>query len=83
MIFEIGKFYKHSSGKKAAIICLAIQTTQWGNCLVAEVVQENYPTVLVPFGNDQGAAQYWKEITKEEWLESFENEKIETKRKTR
>ncbi len=72
MIFKIGKYYKHKNvNKKVAIRKSFVPTTQWGSCLVGEVIGENQIITLGPFKKDD--AINWIEITEEEWLKHVEN----------
>lgn len=68
MVFEIGKYYRHSTGICASIICEA-NTTMWGKTLVAERSDKNS---LESFGGDEDAARGWEEITRDEWMLNFE-----------
>lgn len=67
MRFEVGKFYKHTSGQQMAIVG-KVPTTQWGETLVGE---RDDMADLMPVGMDEGAAENWSEITKEEWMKNF------------
>ncbi|MCP4624483.1 MAG: hypothetical protein GY850_13290 [bacterium] len=67
MKFEVGKFYKHSSGSMMHIIG-GLQTTLYGGCLVAE---ESDSGSLQPIGQDTGSTQNWKETTREKWMQNF------------
>ena len=66
--FEIGKFYKHASGKKIAILCEA-ETTMYGKTLVAE---QSDSSDFMPVGFD--SEDCWTEIEKDEWMECFSDE---------
>lgn len=68
MVFEIGKFYRHTTGLELAIVG-EVETTLYGKCLVAE---SNEPSGnLVAVGRDESATQNFIEITKEEWMKNF------------
>ena len=68
MIFEVGKYYQHASGKKMAIVG-EVNTTLYGdNVLVGE--PDSTPN-LRPVGRDESNTVNWKEISKEEWMKSF------------
>lgn len=64
--FEIGKYYKHSSGKIIHILG-RVETTSYGYCLVAETSSG----VLVPVGEHDDAIIGWEELTREEWMKNF------------
>ena len=65
MQFEIGKYYKHSSGKMMAILAYA-NITIYGRAMVAEEGNAfDYRLVEVDAGD---YAANWKEIDEEEWL---------------
>jgi len=68
MRFEVGKFYKHTSGKKIAIVAEAV-TTMYGKTLIAEQCDR---ADFMPVGSDSDDyAANWTEITKDEWMECF------------
>jgi hypothetical protein len=67
MVFEIGKYYKHSGGGVMHIIG-AVKTTLYGWCLIAE---EHGSASLKPIGRDEDAAQNWSETTEEHWMLGF------------
>ncbi len=69
MIFEIGKFYRHTTGIFMAIVG-EVNTTMWGSTLIGESTHDSYG--LMPVGRDEASAVNWEEITKEEWMEQFE-----------
>lgn len=66
-MFEIGKFYKHSTGHCLHIVA-DVDTTLWGKTLVAEVIDGDEQGV-VPI--DRDAIEDYKEITEEEWMEEI------------
>lgn len=67
MVFEVGKCYRHSGGEDMQIVG-QVDTTMYGNCLVAE---SNKSSDLKPVGKDETAAENWVEISKEEWMKNF------------
>lgn len=71
MKFEVGKYYQHSGGPSMAILCEA-KTTLYGDCLIAEELGGSFR----PVSKDEEAAINWKEITKEEWYESWNRNQI-------
>lgn len=68
MKFEVGKFYRHTTGICFAILCEA-ETTMYGRTLIAE--QSCGMPVIVAVGSDEASAINFHEITKEEWMLSF------------
>lgn len=67
MIFEVGKYYRHTTGKEISIICEA-DTTMFGKTLIAE---EAGDIKFVAVGGDESHSVNWTEITKEEWMKNF------------
>lgn len=61
MIFEIGKTYQHTTGKKMTIIG-RLKTHAWGECLIGETDRGD----LVPVGEQEDNAVNWKEIKNED-----------------
>jgi hypothetical protein len=73
-IFELGKYYEHTAGDKLHV-CGVCATHTYGKCLVAEDDRGK----LIPVGEDEHAAENYREITKEEFLgdsEMTEDEKF-------
>ena len=68
MRFEIGKYYKHTTGKMIHIIS-AGKTTLYGWTLIAEVVGEN--SELMTVSSSMGSAVNYTEIDKAEWMKNF------------
>lgn len=68
MKFKVGKFYKHTDGTKLAIICKA-DTTMFGETLLAE---QSNTSEFIAVGSGKEDAVNYTEITKVEWLESFD-----------
>ncbi len=67
MKFNIGRYYKHSTGKMI-FICGVCSTYAYGMCLMAEDVYGSFS----PVGNHEGATDNWREITEEEFLHERE-----------
>lgn len=67
--FELGKFYKHTTGEKL-YICDVVDTYAYGKALVGEDEYGN----LSPIGNHKYATENYHEITKEEFLNGKEND---------
>lgn len=63
MLFEVGKFYKHTSGEAIHIIA-KIDTLTYGNCLVAEPAYQNG---LLAIGTDEESTVNYTEITESEF----------------
>lgn len=61
-VFEIGKYYKHSSGQKMAIRG-RLDTYFHGGCLVGE----DGDSSLLPVGSDTASTVNWYEISEKEW----------------
>lgn len=70
MKFEIGKFYKHTTGDCLHILC-EIETTMYGNTLLAE--QRGGEENFIAVGRGEDSAVNYHEITKEEWLVEFQS----------
>lgn len=68
MVFEIGKYYKHSGGGFLHILCEA-KTTMWVDALVAETSGHDHG--IAPVGKDECSAQNWEETTEVEWMKNF------------
>lgn len=56
MIFEIGKTYQHSTGKRMTIIG-RLKTHLWGECLIGETDTGE----LVPVGEQEDNSVNWTE----------------------
>ena len=68
MKFEIGKFYRHTTGKDLAIIG-ELETTMFGKTLIAET--KDITECLMAVGRQESATANYTEITKEEWMKNF------------
>jgi len=66
MIFEIGKYYQHTTGIELSIIG-ELETTLWGKTLIAETNSSDFEAV----GSDIYATTNYVEISKEEWMKNF------------
>lgn len=65
--FEIDKYYKHES-RKIIHILGRVNTTSYGQCLVAETSSGD----LEPIGDQhEDATIGWTKIDKNEWIENF------------
>lgn len=64
MIFEVGKHYEHSTGKKMHILGKVNSDMYYSPCLVAEDLEGNF----IPVGTDEENAVNWNEIDETEWL---------------
>lgn len=67
MIFEIGKYYEHTTGRQLAILG-ELETTMFGKCLIAE--QNDGPN-FISVGRDSTSADNYHEISKEKWMKNF------------
>jgi len=67
MIFEIGKYYEHTTGNQLAILG-ELETTMFGKCLIAEQSNSNFFTSV---GRDTNSADNWHEISREKWMKNF------------
>lgn len=61
MTFEIGKTYRHSTGKEMTIIG-KLKTHTWGECLIGETSDGE----LVPVGESEEHAVNWIEEENED-----------------
>lgn len=64
MRFEVGKHYKHSTGKKMHILGEVNSDMYYSPCLVAEDLEGNF----IPVGIGEEYAVNWNEIDEAEWL---------------
>ena len=64
MRFEVGKHYKHSTGKKMHILVEVNSDMHYSPCLVAEDLEGNF----IPVGIGEEYAVNWNEIDEAEWL---------------
>lgn len=68
MVFEIGKKYRHTTGTEISVVG-RLQTTMYGNTLIAECVKTFEDLITV--GSDESATANWSEITDKEWMDNF------------
>jgi len=68
MIFEVGKFYQHTTGEQLSVICETNTTLYGNNVLIAE---SNQSMNFKPLERDESFAVNWHEITKDEWMKNF------------
>ena len=66
LCFEVGKVYQHNAGRIVKIL-KKIETTGYGQCLVAEDLQGN----LHPFGEGRSYAVNWEEIPLSKWWSNW------------
>lgn len=62
-VFEIGKYYQHSMGRRISILCWA-ETYFHGRCMIAE----ESDGCFTPVGADEANAVNWEEISREQWV---------------
>jgi hypothetical protein len=66
MIFEVGKYYKHTTGLSMQTLG-NMMTTMWGLALIAEQSDGQ----IIAVGRDEDSSVNWIEISREEWLANF------------
>lgn len=64
MVFEVGKHYKHNSGKKIHILAEVNSDMYFSPCLVAEDLEG----IFIPVGKDESSTTNWHEIDETEWF---------------
>ena len=69
MVFEIGKYYKHTTGVLMHVLCEE-ETTMYGKGLLADGGMVELFTVV---GNTEDAAVNWVEIGVKEWEDAWLN----------
>ena len=69
MQFEVGRFYKHSSGEMMAIVGAA-RTHVYGWVLIAERMRAGHYDIS-PISPSPDAGQNWNSIPESEWLACF------------
>lgn len=67
MKFEVGKYYRHTSGEEMAIVGM-VNTTMYGTTLVAE---SSLQGDLKPVGMGEDHAVNWVEIPQSDWFKNF------------
>lgn len=70
MRFEIGKYYKHTTGSMLHIIS-AGKTTLYGWTHIAEQAGVNAYETFLAIGMDEDSAVNYTEIGEEEWMKAF------------
>jgi hypothetical protein len=70
MVFEIGKYYKHTTGNMLHIITAA-KTTLYGWTHIAEQVGINHCGTFLAVGFDESASVNYTEIKEDEWMKAF------------
>lgn len=63
--FEVGKYYRHTTGKEISVIG-ELKTTMYGITLIAETSNG-----LETVGKDSSCAVNWTEISESEWMKNF------------
>ena len=63
MAFEVGKYYKHTTGYMLHTL-FTVETMMYGFSLIAE---ESGTGAFRPLGTDEDSATNWVEINKKEW----------------
>lgn len=66
--FEVGKYYKHSTGELLHILG-EVTSTMYGHCLVGE---STWSDDFLPIGMDESNTVNYEEIDKSEWDENWE-----------
>lgn len=67
MVFELNKYYKHTSGQLVHILT-EIKTQAYGKSLIAEPTDS---CDIIPVGDGEGYSVNWIEIKKKEWNEHY------------
>jgi hypothetical protein len=70
MVFEIGKYYKHTTGTYLHVLCEQ-ETTMYGNTLIAECAGYKVADNFIAVGRDTAATANWQETTREDWMKNF------------
>ncbi len=70
MIFEIGKYYKHTTGTMLHIITAA-QTTLYGWTHIVEQTGVNAYETFLAVGMSEDNAGNYTEIDEKEWMKAF------------
>ena len=68
MKFEIGKYYKHTTGEIINVLG-EITTTLYGNTLIAET--NDVYNIFKPVGKSEECTVNWIEVGREEWMKNF------------
>ena len=67
MVFELGKYYKHESGKMMHVLVEANTTVYGDNTLIAEDDFGN----LIPVGRSEYHCKNYTEVQQDEWDRHF------------
>ena len=67
MVFEVGKCYEHNSGERMHVVAEVELDIYVSPCLIAETDGGN----IIPVGKTDEYAVNFREITREEWLNTF------------
>lgn len=70
MQFEIGKYYKHTTGYHMLHVLVEIDTTVYGRTKLAEIVGIGNERLVAVGDNESDAANY-VEANEEEWMKKF------------
>jgi hypothetical protein len=70
-LFEVGKYYRHKDGTCIAIRSM-VNTTQWGECLIAECNTDSWG--LMPLNPKPTGPDDWEEVSEEVWSSVFEKQ---------
>lgn len=68
MVFEIGKYYKHTTAHYI-FVCGIVFTHMHGITLIGESNKRKCKTEYIPLGKDESSAVNYTEINKEEFIE--------------
>lgn len=66
MIFELGKYYEHSSGERMHIIADAAEGESWW--WTSPLIAETDGAKLIGAGRDEASSVNWREISRDEWV---------------
>lgn len=70
MVFEVGKFYKHTTGQCFSILSEQ-ETTMYGKTLIAEIGGGCQTVSFMAVGRDESSTANYHEISKDEWMKNF------------
>ena len=69
MIFEVGKCYEHNSGERIHVVAEMELDIYVSPCLIAETDKGS----IIPIGKTDEYTVNFREITREEWLNTFKS----------
>lgn len=69
IVFEVGKYYKHTDGTMIHILTEVKETMVYGKAMIAEQTDKED---FIPVGYDEECTINWEEITKEEFDNYYE-----------